>query len=519
MASTVTYNGSSPWGVYPPYVNISTQPLNYGNKWGNVTKISLSGSVAEDLIGNLETFKDNVISTFSKSHATFVVDSTTFTGAYVDNVSFPNQRYKGKLDYTVSLTAYDFDSDGILEPSETVEQKVGEDQKITIVHTASAKGLDGGNGFTAARTWVQSRLSGVTHTSTSTGNPAVLISESESSDRTTSTYSLTKTFVADDFGYDSGHFKRHNVSIKESLNGEYKTVDVIAEYSGGKDASMSALAGIVETASDLKTIAETESGLTLNSKPTNQSYDENPSDKRITLKCSFNDDSLFGSNDYHFDYSVTVNEDEVTGVTTISIDGELKTRGPLSARQTAINTFLSANSPPTSFLYNKCNTAYNDISGSPYTLNSRPESISVNKNTNKAILKMSATFSDEDFLADYSESGWSADVNTSIPYIKPAASATENGYYTFQHFNFLTRESVSSNVNITAAENNAPNAKSESDIRTQNQTLTNAVQAAFQGTAPYYIVNEAESIQDQENLSGTQQLERSYESGSQIITM
>ena len=117
-------------------------------------------------------------------------------------------------------------------------------------------------------------MSGVTHTSISTGNPAVLISESESSDRTTSTYSLTKTFVADDFGYDSGHFKRHNVSIKESLNGEYKTVDVIAEYSGGKDASMSALAGIVETASDLKTIAETESGLTLNSKPTNQSYDK-----------------------------------------------------------------------------------------------------------------------------------------------------------------------------------------------------------------------------------------------------
>ena len=58
MASTITYNGSSPWGSYPPYVNISTQPLNYGNKWGNVTKISLSGSVAEALIGNLETFKD-----------------------------------------------------------------------------------------------------------------------------------------------------------------------------------------------------------------------------------------------------------------------------------------------------------------------------------------------------------------------------------------------------------------------------------------------------------------------------
>ena len=72
-------------------------------------------------------------------------------------------------------------------------------------------------------------------------------------------------------------------------------------------------------------------------------------DKTITLKCTFNDDSLFGSNDYHFDYSVTVNQDEVTGVTTVSVDGQLKTRGTLSARQAAINTFLSANSPPTSF--------------------------------------------------------------------------------------------------------------------------------------------------------------------------
>ena len=519
MAATVTYNGSSPWGSYPPYVNISTQPLNYGNKWGNITKISLSGNVAEALIGDLETFKDNVIAAFSTSNGAFVVESTTFSNAYVDNVSFPAQRYKGKLEYNINLTAYDFDGTGILEPSEIVEQRVGEDQKITISHTASAKGLDGASGFTAARTWVESRLSGVTHTSTSTGNPAVLISESESSDRTTSTYSLTKTFVADDIGYDSGHFKRHNVSIKESLNAEYKIVDVTAEYSGGKDVSMSALSGIVETASDLKTIAETESGLTLNSKPTNQSYDENPSDKTITLKCTFNDDSLFGSNDYHFDYSVTVNQDEVTGVTTVSVDGQLKTRGTLSARQAAINTFLSANSPPTSFLYNKCDTAYNDIAGSPYTLNSRPESISVNKNTNKAILKMSATFTDEDFLEHYSQAEWTVDVNSSIKFIKSAPSATENGHYVHQDFGFLTRETVASNVNVTAAENNAPNAKGESDIRSQNQTLTDAVHTAFQGTSPHYIVSEGNSIQDQENLSGTQQLERSYESGTPIITM
>lgn len=516
MPSTVTYNGSSPWGSYPPYVNISTQPLNYGNKWGNVTKISLSGNVAEALIGNLETFKDNVISAFSTSNGTFVVDSTTFTNAYVDNVSFPNQRYKGKLDYTVSLTAYDFDSDGILEPSETVDQKVGEDQKVTITHTASAKGLDGASGFTAARTWVESRLSGVTHNSASTGNQAVLISESENSDRTTSTYSLTKTFVLDDVGYNSGHFKRYNVSITESLNGEYKIVDVVAEYTTGKDVSMTTLSGTVETVSDLKAVGETISGLTLNSKATNQNYDENPSENKITLKCTFNDDSLFGSNDYYFDYSITVNEDEVTGVTTVSVDGQLKTRGSLSDRQTAITAFLAANSPPTSFLHGYCNTAYNDISGSPYTLNSRPDSISVSKNSNKGFLKMSATFSDEDFISNYSEAAWSADVKTSFPYIKPAASATENGYYTFQDFGFLTRETVSSNVNVTAAENNAI-AKTESDIRTENLSLTSSVHTAFQGAGTPYVVNEGKSTQNQESLSGTQQLEKSYEAGTQIV--
>ncbi len=521
MAATVSYNGSSPWGTNTPYVNVSTQPLNYGNKWGNVTKISIVGSAAESIVGNLETFKDNLITTFATSKGTFSVNGTTFSNAYVDSLSIPNQRFKGKLDYTINLTNYDFDGTDILDPSEDVVANVEENQKVSITHTASARGLNGAAGFSAARTWVQARLA-ITptwHSAITTTKTPVLLEETESIDRTKSSYSAVKKYVVDEIGYDSGSgiSKRYNVSITDSLNGDFQIVEVVGEFSGGASTSMSTIRSGMGSAASLKTIGESSSGLTLNPTPTDQAIDETPNEKKITLKCVFNNDTLFGSQDYYFDYSVSVSEDIVTGVTSVSVDGELITRGSIAERISSINAFLSANSPPTNYLHGFCNTAYSDITGAPYTLNTTPSSINVSKNENKGTLKLSATFSDEDSIAGYSEAEWSVDVTSSIPYIKYAPSATENGYWSFQDFGFLTRETVASNCNLVAHQESGTH--TQLDIDTQNSNLTNSVHSAFQGTGTPYTVNEGRSEQDTENLGGSKQLQKSYESGSPIISM
>ena len=87
----------------------------------------------------------------------------------------------------------------------------------------------------------------------------------------------------------------------------------------------------------------------------------------------------------------------------------------------------------------------------------------------------------------------------------------------FKTLAFLTRETVASNCNLVAHQESGTH--SQLDIDTQNSNLTNSVHSAFQGTGTPYTVNEGRSEQDTENLGGSKQLQKSYESGSPIISM
>ena len=515
-AVTVTYNSSRPWGTsHAPYVSVSTQPIKYGEKWGNVTKISLVGSVSEEVLGiSLETFKDNLITTFSSNDKTLIVDGKNFSNCFVDDISVPNQRFYGKLEYSVNLTSYSFDnsSNQVLDPNENFETTENEDSSKTISHNVSARGRDGAAGFNNARTWVDARISGY-----SVPSGAILMEETESIDRTKSIFSKSRKYKIDENASGTSTFRRYNISTSESLDSEYKTVEISAEYTGGKDTALATIRSAVETVSQLKTIAQDKSGITLDSRPVSQSMAEDENNKKITFTCSFDDNTLFGSDNYYFDYSVSLNEDDVTGVTNISIDGELILRGGTSERLTEINNFISSTNIET-YLYGFCNTAYSDILSSPYTLNTKAESVSISKNENKSTLKLSATFNDEDHIAGYSDANWELNVSPPMPYIKTAPSCTQNGYYSFQDFGFLTREAVSTNVSVTAAENTGTS-PTTTTVEAQLLSMEAALHTAFAGGGNEYAVNQGRSEQSGENIGGSFQLQKSYETGTELITM
>tara|TARA_Y100000004_G_C8937046_1_gene422548 strand:+ start:146 stop:1729 length:1584 start_codon:yes stop_codon:yes gene_type:complete len=526
--ATITYNGAQPWGSSnPPYANVNVQPLKYGEKWGNTYSISLVGYAAESIVGNLETFKNSLISTFNDNNKTLSIDGTTFDNVFVESLDIPKQRFKGRLDYTINLTAYNFDSTEILDPSDTVEQSVENDQSVMTTHTASARGVNGASGLSTARTWAQSRVNGfpsVINSLGATSSNSIIIEETENIDRTKSTYSITKKYKTDIIDNTSSStnkvWKRQSIVTTESLEAEYKQVEITVEHGGGTNSTLSNLRSSQMSIADLKLAAETASGITLNAKPTEQSLQEDENGKKLIQVAVFNDDTLFGSSDSYFDYSVSVSEDKVTGVTSVSVDGELITRGSLSSRVTEINNFLSSLTSLDSYLHGFCDTAYTDIAGSPYTLNTKSSSSSINKNEKKGTLKLSATFNDEDYIQHYSAASWTVTVNPSTPYIKAAASATENGYYTFQDFGFLTRETVLTNVSLTADEGaSSYMGATGAFIVNATNNLTNTLHSAFAGTGTPYVVDEGRTEQDADNAGGTKQVHKSYEAGSELITV
>lgn len=529
---TATYNGQAPWGSYTPYVSMSFEPINFGGVWANIRTITLNGSVVSDSSSGLETIKNNIISTFSVNGKTFTfVDSLgsgmSFDHVFVDSLSFPSQLFFGKLDFSVNLRAYDFTNLEVLEPTDQIEIESLADKTMTISHTVSAQGVDdSAKGLSRAKDFVTSRINTVpiTVTTFATGMNYIVMDETESVNRLTSTYSRTKKYFIDRLGnFQSSQdhvFKRFTVSVSNSIDQDFKRVDVTAEYKGGKNTLPSHFAYSSDYESTLHAKAVSVSGLALDSIPESINIDIDENNKSLLIKASFDNNFCFGSSGWFFDYSLSADTDFVLGTTKISIDGELMIKGSLERKKAILNDFLNSTNINI-FLYNFVVPFYNIANNvsplSRFTLNPESESSSISKNISKGVLRLSASFNDEDFIPTYSQADWSVNVDTSIPYVKTAPSVTENGHWSIQSLNFPTREKRSTSVNLAIREDSGDDPLIlPSVVIDQARAIKNNLFNMAGG--PYYILSQNENFKEEDSTSISLGEERSYAPNFPLIT-
>lgn len=529
---TATYNGQAPWGAYTPYVSMSFEPINFGGVWANVRTISLNGSVVGGSSYYLEIIKNNIISAFSVNGKTFTfVDSLgagmSFNNVFVDSISFPAQQYFGKLDFSINLKAYSFTGLEVLEPTDQIEIETSPDKTITITHSVSAQGVDGSAiGLDNAKTFVTARTNivPIAVTTFAIGMNYIIMDETESVNRLTSTYSKSKKYLVNRLSGSASTeefiFKRYSVSISDSVEQEFKRVDIVAEYRGGKNTSSTNFSNSADLESALHSKASSVSGLTLNSVPENISIDIDENNKSLSIKASFDTNTCFGSAGWFFDYSLSSSTDFVLGVTKISIDGELMIKGGLERKKSIINDFINSTNI-NDFLYGFVSPFYSIANNSSplqsFTLNPESENLTISKSISKGVLKLSASFNDENFIPKYSHADWSVSVDTSIPLVKTAASITENGHWSIQALNFYTREKISTSVNLSIREDSGYSPSAMSGLITNNAYAINNNLFSMAGGA-YYIVSESKNIKEEDTTSIALSEERSYDPNFPIIT-
>ena len=153
------------------------------------------------------------ISVFSNNQRDFVFgDSSgnvvTYQNVFVDSLSFPDQKYIGKLDYSVTLRAYDFDSLAVLDPKDEVSVETSQTKVTTISHTVSAQGIDSAASFgiDSAKSFVQARIAVVPVTVTSfAANMNYIVQEQiENYSRLSGVYSITSKYIFDALGGSGG---------------------------------------------------------------------------------------------------------------------------------------------------------------------------------------------------------------------------------------------------------------------------------------------------------------------------
>jgi len=241
----------------------------------------------------------------------------------------------------------------------------------------------------------------------------ILLSQDETINRLEGTYEISETFI----GYlgekentaTRPYGRRFSVNINESLTSSFNVVTISGEYTGGKDTSLKELRdGFVNDnpTGDPTLPAEPEKMLYQKAKelsgfdgsliadcgeedppgtpvpgagtykpmlydlPMGFSIEESETDKSIKIKATFDTNPLFKEYDegtgawvesrYFFDHKISVKMNEVTNVTTVSIDGQLLVRGLFQEKQFYVKEFLQ-NRDVMAFLWEKADKEHGKI--------------------------------------------------------------------------------------------------------------------------------------------------------------
>tara|TARA_Y100001973_G_C5208116_1_gene343186 strand:+ start:1079 stop:2866 length:1788 start_codon:yes stop_codon:yes gene_type:complete len=493
-------------GMPVPFVTMDQQMLNeHSGRWGRIDNITVNGVISGQHFSGTSNYgsgliglQSGLINGFSDDFKDFIIQDsgsktspteidTVYSGSdcIVQSISFEESRYNMLLGYTINLRAHQptyFEHVyGVLDPvDEFSYDEQQEDEIVTLTHNVSARGFrtgdtqafDNAKNFVIDRTGISEKIPSK-FVSTGTCDTWVLKSQSETADRVNGSYSVTEVFEMDPSGC-TGSILRYNCNIESGIQDDFVVGTIQGELNGGKTGSMTNLKDRFEETNiyQLFTGAINNSNLDFYAIPVTYSSEETTSttkgDRKITFNASYNTDNLFndGENTFfqyasgpsYFDYNLTINQDEVTEVTSVNIDGTIKSRGNLQERIYNSQKFLEENllnhDNGTTRLKSLAQEGLDEIKSDltsqvTHDLNVFPNSLSV-VSGNKGAINISASFDNSDRIYDAKIRGssYNIDVRTALPIYKPRPSVNENGVSAIYQTNVLKREVVNINGQI-----------------------------------------------------------------------
>lgn len=410
--NTIYYNNLNVFsGIAPtPLVQLSEEPVRYGNLWAIAETITLNGQ----LTGKCQTFsqllakQNSLISNFSSGFKPLTIDqdgSTIYSWPItkVKNISFSPARYSQLLDFSIVLECYDSGKFsgyyGIIEPKNEIIYANQENGFVTLTHNCSAKGINTNTSATGAllnaKNYVSTisgwdNISGFTPAfiSGTTGFPPILSSLKETIDRFNNVYSLSETWTYDPAYAQSGLLRFTN-SIKSGVQDGVIEVAINGSVEGGKNLSI----GNVRTRFVATNVYNLASGaLTdfstqpLNQSPLSLSISEDSFQNVITFDYTY--DNNPESNPYLIS-TISINKSK-TSRSSASFDGTFKFRGNCMCNNESGWSALESIANNYDY-YSATLTKWTGF-GMVTNLSSYPNSTSITKNKNSCEISVNMSF-------------------------------------------------------------------------------------------------------------------------------
>lgn len=435
-----------------PLVSKNQEIINYGDRWGQITKINLQGQLTGSCPDDFMTLisgQNNLISGFSKDFKKLSISEKNTTifeadSCIVRNINFDQSRYVKILNYSIDLDCYESNLFsgiyGVLDPVNEYIFTENEDKSITINHNVSARGINTSNGsaLNNAKNYVMT-LTGydinVLPINISNSNYVPLLrSYTENINRLNGTYGVQEVYLVDisNNGYiNPSYFTRYTLNASKSLTSDFNTISIQGSIQGAKTGNFADTRNYSQNL-DLYSICQNTFDETLNSIPISLSFEENQAANLINFSASFDTDTIGAT---YFDYSVEINTDSITSISSVTISGPIKSRGNLKEKFENAKQFITTNIPISTYLYSLANGKYNSLKtvmgiNTNFSLKDKVKNLSITESPEKGEISLSATFDDKDLPSSINIADASFEVtsNPTITLYRPRPTLV-NGYY------------------------------------------------------------------------------------------
>lgn len=480
MSTKIYYDGVDIVGTQPvPFFGLSQDMITHGKRHGQRSNISLEGQLTGNNHNSIMNDIESLVLKFSENFKDLKIteegsDVLTFSNCKVESINFSDSTLSQLVEYSISLSCYNNFSGtfGVLNPKESVSFSENDDGTVNLTHDISAEGFKTGGGtsnaFENAKNYVLN-LTGWNPTMSITpafingGNDVypVLISTTESIDRLAATYSVSESYVFETGLNSYRPITNYSVSKETSMEDEVSTVSININGRAGKNLSVDwstyfgAASNPGGTGVNLYEIATGNSNTTdLLTQPVEFTIEQDDSSNTCSVRATYDNNQLFTGGNVHIDPTVSLETNDVNGITTVSINTNLIARGTYLDKKANIKTFLDglkSSNGVVDYLHNLANEVYTEIHGNTFPLNAEALSFSESTNDFTNETSISASFDNSDrftYSGQTYDIGYTISVTPSIKQYHPNPSYNQNGYYIIYDPNIMNREKISFNLEL-----------------------------------------------------------------------
>lgn len=541
----VTYNNRivPPSGCgLTPYVSLGKDILVYGDRWGLVDKVTLNGQITGLDFNALYTAQTGLVDIFSSSYKTLsVLESTDDANSYgsvfnfntcsVQGISFENNGYNKVVGYTVEmlsypsgLTGYFSGTYGVVEPKDDIRMAKNEDGTVSVSRSIQARAfvtstiddaLNNAKNFVWGRTGIanvlaMSQISGFENSGSFT---PVLVAQSENLDRLNLSYSIEQEYrfklitgdieAKNNYSFNNYYLTSYSTNLVSGAGDPFVTASIQGDIKAGitgaaGDALTSALISKLHDLDPYSVVTGkygAPNNLSFCRDPIQFSINQDPKARKISFSASYDNLEFYNSANSKYiwggcylDASISHNTDELTKITTIKVNGEIKCRGSNINRYNnsldyAAQICTAGTHATEPRIYDFAKDYYSSYFGGGYIfdLNLTPSDLVVDADPNLGTISISATFDNKDRFQSLGSSDYSISYSPYNTVYGYASSCNDSIKHLAVDVNIKKREKAS--IDLTVADKS----KSELQLAQDKDTIINQFETSF--VTPIAVLN------------------------------